>query len=77
MCTVDQHRYEALDPAGLPTLYVVYSANPSNSGRVHSDVKKRWLAGDADVRRGMEKIAELARLGRLVTSNQESFLFPC
>ena len=70
MRAIDQPRYEALDPARLPILYVVYSANPSNSGRVHSDVKKRWLAGDVEVRRGMEKIAELARLGRSVTGTQ-------
>jgi len=53
-----------MDPESLPPLYIIHSTNPSNSGRVHSNVKKRWLAGDAHVSQGMEEIAEFARLGR-------------
>lgn len=53
-----------MEPESLPPLYVIYSNNPSNSGRVHSDVRKSWLAGDVQVRQGMEDIAKFARLGR-------------
>lgn len=46
-------RYRSLDPAVLPPLQVIYSAaGPSgkDSGAVHSDVRQRWLAGDAGIR---------------------------
>ena len=49
-------RYEPLDPSLLPPqplLQLIYSSSgPSgkDSGRVHSDVKQRWLAGDETVR---------------------------
>jgi glucuronokinase len=53
-----------MDPESLPPLYVIYSNNPSNSGRVHSDVRKRWLAGDVRVQHDMDIIADFARIGR-------------
>ena len=49
-------RYKPMDPSLLPPqlhLQLIYSsAAPSgkDSGSVHSDVKQRWLAGDAIVR---------------------------
>jgi hypothetical protein len=49
-------RYEPMDPCLLPPqphLQLIYSsAAPSgkDSGSVHSDVRQRWLAGDATVR---------------------------
>lgn len=46
-------RYESLDPALLPPLHLIYrraAAPGKDSGRVHSDVKQRWLAGDESVR---------------------------
>lgn len=46
-------RYRSLDPALLPPLFLVYRAGgppAKNSGAVHSSVRQRWLAGDADVR---------------------------
>lgn len=56
--------YESLDPALLPRLWLIYCDNPSDSGRVHSTVKQRWLAGDTAVREGMNKVAECAEKGR-------------
>jgi glucuronokinase len=56
--------YESLDPALLPRLWLVWCDNPSDSGRVHSTVKQRWLAGDASVRDGMQRVAECADKGR-------------
>lgn len=62
--------YERLDPDLLALdgrqglLHVMYADNPSDSGRVHADVKQRWLAGDPDVRATMAEVAECGRQGR-------------
>ena len=31
-------------------LFLVYVADPSDSGKIHSDVKQRWLANDPQVK---------------------------
>merc|ERR1711920_758178 len=41
--------YSRLPCSALPPLWLAYVCNPSNSGKIHSDVKARWKAGDADV----------------------------
>ncbi|KAG2454510.1 hypothetical protein HYH02_000357 [Chlamydomonas schloesseri] len=51
-------RYSRLDPELLPSpLYIMYSENPSESGKVHSGVKAKWLAGDPEVRALMTRVA--------------------
>eukprot|EP00198_Chlamydomonas_reinhardtii_P010397 XP_001699734.1 predicted protein [Chlamydomonas reinhardtii] len=51
-------RYSRLDPELLPRpLYIMYSENPSESGKVHSGVKAKWLAGDPEVRALMTRVA--------------------
>ncbi|KAG2436323.1 hypothetical protein HXX76_006633 [Chlamydomonas incerta] len=51
-------RYSRLDPELLPKpLYIMYSENPSESGKVHSGVKAKWLAGDPEVRALMMRVA--------------------
>ena len=53
--------YTVLSPKLLPPLYLVYNANAAgDSGKVHSDVKARWHAGDETVRAGMAAVAGLA-----------------
>jgi glucuronokinase len=48
-------RYRPLDPTRLPPLFVTWDPRPGRaSGRVHGDVRRRWLAGDPEVRRAME-----------------------
>lgn len=43
--------YTRLDPSLLPPLFVAYDPRTGeSSGKVHSDVKFRWLRGDKDVR---------------------------
>lgn len=43
--------YTRLDPALLPPLFIAYDPRTGeSSGKVHSDVKFRWLRGDKDVR---------------------------
>lgn len=48
----------------VPPLWLMYSDSPSDSGAVHSPVKQRWLAGDADIVRDMAHVAALAEQGR-------------
>ncbi|EIE18683.1 ribosomal protein S5 domain 2-like protein [Coccomyxa subellipsoidea C-169] len=57
-------RYESLDPAVLPRLWLVYAAEPSDSGAVHSDIRRRWQRGDADVAAAMTTFADIAQAGR-------------
>ncbi len=57
--------YEMLDPKLLPPLYVAYRRNLSQiSGIYHSNLRERWLQGDAEVIRAMQEFAKLAQDGR-------------
>lgn len=56
--------YQPLDASLLPPLWLMYCDNPSDSGKMHSDVKQRWLRGDAQIQQDMEAVAKCAELGR-------------
>jgi glucuronokinase len=56
--------YCSLKPELLPRLWLVWCDNPSDSGKVHSTVKQRWLARDAAVVEGMLQVAQCAEQGR-------------
>lgn len=64
-------QYIPLDPSLLPPLYLMYSNDPSDSGKVHSTVKQRWLQGDPQIRRGMEEVASLAEEGRVALESRQ------
>eukprot|EP00607_Mallomonas_marina_P008645 CAMPEP_0182423652 /NCGR_PEP_ID=MMETSP1167-20130531/9728_1 /TAXON_ID=2988 /ORGANISM="Mallomonas Sp, Strain CCMP3275" /LENGTH=263 /DNA_ID=CAMNT_0024602833 /DNA_START=295 /DNA_END=1086 /DNA_ORIENTATION=+ len=54
-------QFTRLDASLLPPMYVVYNtAAGGESGRVHSTVKQRWLEGEEDTVKRMQRIAELA-----------------
>lgn len=55
--------YVRLD-AKLPPLFLAYVADPSDSGKIHNDVRKRWIAGDVDVTNGMKQFAEMTDRAR-------------
>ena len=58
-------RYEELDPKLLPPLYVAFQAKFGEGTEVpHNDLRKRWLAGDKDVRKAMFQWADLAQQTR-------------
>ena len=57
-------RYESLPPQLLPPLWLITAANPSDSGAVHSDVRRRWEAGDQKVVQAMRAFASHAEKGR-------------
>ncbi len=54
-------RYEELDPALLPPLFVAHSSQLGEGTEIpHSGLKKRFEAGDRQVHRAMREFAELA-----------------
>jgi glucuronokinase len=54
-------RYEPLDAATLPPLYVAHRGELSEgSDVVHRDLRDRWERGDPDVREAMKQFAHLA-----------------
>ncbi|KAL6630592.1 hypothetical protein ACP70R_028443 [Stipagrostis hirtigluma subsp. patula] len=52
--------YTPLNVDLLPPLYLIYAENPSDSGKVHSTVKQRWLDGDEFIISSMKEVAQLA-----------------
>jgi glucuronokinase len=87
-CMVEKHglacgRYEPLDPALLPRLYVAYSEDAGEPTEVfHSNLRARYDQGEPAVVHAMQEFARLAqearhvlvhgqpeRLGRLINQN--------
>jgi glucuronokinase len=57
-------RYEPIDPRRLPKLYIAYkTALGKQSGRVHNDVRTRWLKGEELVVQTLRDIAGVAERG--------------
>ncbi|KAK9052393.1 hypothetical protein SSX86_029022 [Deinandra increscens subsp. villosa] len=56
--------YTQLDTGLLPPLHLIYAENPSDSGKVHSAVRQRWLDGDTFIISSMEEVASLALEGK-------------
>ena len=63
-----------MDPGLLPRLHIMYAQCPSDSGKVHSDVKKRWLNGDKEVQGAMEELAGIVDAGRCSGSLPRGYL---
>lgn len=56
--------YSRIPTATLPPLWLAFVKDPSNSGKIHSDVKARWLAGEAAVVDAMASFASLTDRAR-------------
>ncbi|XP_057982716.1 glucuronokinase 1-like [Malania oleifera] len=56
--------YTPLDISLLPPLHLIYAENPSDSGKVHSTVRQRWLNGDEFIKSSMAEVANIALEGR-------------
>jgi glucuronokinase len=57
-------RYRALDPTLLPSLFLAWDPRVGiASGVVHGEMRARWLAGDAALRRAVERLCGLADEG--------------
>lgn len=58
-------RYERIDPARMPNLYIAYDPNRAEeSGKAHSKVKKLFNENNADVLSAMSEFADIAQRGR-------------
>ncbi|KAF5188251.1 Glucuronokinase [Thalictrum thalictroides] len=62
--------YTPMDTSLLPPLHLVYAENPSDSGKVHSDVRKRWLEGDEFIISSKVEVGNLAIEGRSALSEK-------
>ena len=59
------YRYEPLDPALLPPIYLAYHHGFSEPTEIfHNDARDRFRRGDVDVVNGMQRVAELAASAR-------------
>lgn len=56
--------YIPMDTSLLPQMHLIYAENPSDSGKIHSAVRQRWLDGDELIISLMEEVAGLALEGR-------------
>ncbi|KAM7268710.1 hypothetical protein ACFE04_010876 [Oxalis oulophora] len=56
--------YTPMDVSLLPPLYLIYAENPSDSGKVHSTVRQKWLNGDKFIISSMEEVANVAIEGQ-------------
>lgn len=56
--------YIPMDISLLPPLYLIYAENPSDSGKVHSTVRQRWLNGDKFIITSMDEVANIPLEGR-------------
>ncbi|XP_037072408.1 glucuronokinase 1-like [Pollicipes pollicipes] len=63
--------YRWLRPRCLPPLFLAYLADPSDSGKIHSDVSLRWKRGDEDAVSAMAKFAELTDAARDAISGED------
>eukprot|EP01018_Ginkgo_biloba_P019867 Gb_22991 [translate_table: standard] len=55
--------YTPMDPNLLPQMHLIYAENPSDSGKIHNAVRKRWLDGDELIRSSIAEVAELPPQG--------------
>lgn len=56
--------YTPMDTSLLPPLHLIYADNPSDSGKVHSTVRQRWLNGDEFIISSIKEVASVAEEGR-------------
>uniref|UniRef100_A0A7N8WYP2 Glucuronokinase with putative uridyl pyrophosphorylase n=1 Tax=Mastacembelus armatus TaxID=205130 RepID=A0A7N8WYP2_9TELE len=59
--------YVSLDMSDLPLFWLAYLSDPSDSGRIHSDVRQRWLS----VVEAMKTFAELTDQARTALQDRD------
>jgi len=65
-------RYEKLNPALLPKLYIAYKTQLGKvSGKVHGDLRTRWEKGEPLVINTLNEIAALAEKGKTAILNND------
>ncbi|MEQ2260675.1 hypothetical protein XENORESO_022244, partial [Xenotaenia resolanae] len=56
--------YVSMDMSNLPPFWLAYLSDPSDSGRIHSNIRQRWLSGESVVVEAMRSFAELTDQAR-------------
>ncbi|KAK4772213.1 hypothetical protein SAY86_013988 [Trapa natans] len=64
--------YTPMDVSLLPPLHLLYAENPSDSGKVHSTVRQRWLNGDEFIISTMKEVADVALEGRTALLDKDN-----
>ncbi|RHZ49007.1 hypothetical protein Glove_535g19 [Diversispora epigaea] len=63
-------KYERIDENLLPKgFWIAYEVNPSDSGKIHSDVTKKYENGDQKIIEAMNKLASLAEKTKNILLN--------
>ncbi|XP_061073037.1 glucuronokinase with putative uridyl pyrophosphorylase isoform X2 [Conger conger] len=57
--------YIPMDMSSVPPLWLAYLGDPSDSGRIHSNIRQRWLNGDSVVVQTMKSFGELTDQARV------------
>ncbi|KAK6296812.1 hypothetical protein J4Q44_G00329540 [Coregonus suidteri] len=57
--------------SSLPPFWLVYLSDPSYSGRIHSNVRQRWLNGEAEVVEAMKYFAEFTDQARVALQGMD------
>ncbi|XP_076821348.1 uncharacterized protein LOC143468200 [Clavelina lepadiformis] len=63
--------YERLSLDSFPHLWLAYIADPSDSGKIHSNIRHRFDSGDAEVIDAMKKFASLTDEARDAILNKD------
>ncbi|XP_056882775.1 uncharacterized protein LOC130522405 [Takifugu flavidus] len=71
---MDEHgygSYVSMDMGALPPFWLAYLSDPSDSGRIHSNIRQRWLSGEPLVVEAMRTFAELTDQARVALENRD------
>lgn len=63
--------YIPMSPNLLPEMFLVYDTHPSESGKIHSDVRYRYKKGDKDVIQAMQTFADFTEKAREALNSKD------
>nr|XP_057936784.1 glucuronokinase with putative uridyl pyrophosphorylase isoform X2 [Doryrhamphus excisus] len=63
--------YISMDMCSLPPFWLAYLSDPSDSGRIHSNVRQRWINGEPLVVEAMETFAHLTDQARVALTDKD------
>ncbi|KAM9801194.1 glucuronokinase with putative uridyl pyrophosphorylase [Neosynchiropus ocellatus] len=63
--------YVAMDMSELPNFWLAYLSDPSDSGRIHSNVRQRWVSGEPLVVEAMKSFADLTDKARTALEDKD------
>uniref|UniRef100_A0A8D3B346 Glucuronokinase with putative uridyl pyrophosphorylase n=1 Tax=Scophthalmus maximus TaxID=52904 RepID=A0A8D3B346_SCOMX len=63
--------YVSMDMSNLPLFWLAYLSDPSDSGRIHSNIRQRWLSGEPQVVEAMNTFAELTDQARSALQDRD------